>query len=58
MAPVNVATVGTMDSTGIRKAYLVLEGGAKIELSAPHLDTIRQEDGLPSGRGYVGKIGV
>ena len=56
LAPVNVATVGTMDSTGIRKAYLVLEGGAKIELSAPHLDTIRQEDGLPLAVDTLGKL--
>ena len=56
LAPVNVATVGTMDSTGIRKAYLVLEGGAKIELSAPHLDTIRQEDGLPLAVDTWGKL--
>lgn len=56
LAPVNVATVGTMDSTGIRKAYLVLEGGVKIELSAPRLDTIRQEDGQPLAVDTLGKL--
>lgn len=33
------------DTVGIHKAYLVLSGGTKVELSKPHVDTIRQDDG-------------
>lgn len=42
--PVSVA-VNVQDSVDIHKAYLVLSGGTRVELSKPHVDTIRQDDG-------------
>lgn len=42
--PVSVA-VNVQDTVNVQKAYLVLSGGTKVELSKPHVDTIRQDDG-------------
>lgn len=42
--PVSVA-VNVQDTVDVQKAYLVLSGGTKVELSKPHVDTIRQDDG-------------
>lgn len=43
--PERVAVVESTDMVEVHKAYLVLDGGARIELSAPRVDTIRQDDG-------------
>lgn len=42
--PVSVV-VNVQDTVDVQKAYLVLSGGTKVELSKPHVDTIRQDDG-------------
>lgn len=42
--PMQVAEL-VPDTTEVHKAYLVLSGGTKVELSKPHVDTIRQDDG-------------
>lgn len=51
-----VANNSTVDTTIQNRAYLVLEGGAKIELEAPHLDTIRQDDGQLLAVDTLGKL--
>ena len=43
--PKLVAENTIADTTGLHGAYLVLDGGTKVELSKPHVDTIRREDG-------------
>ena len=54
--PMNVAVVGVMDSTDMHKVYLVLEGGTKVDLSTPHVDTIRQDDGQLLAVDTLGKL--
>ncbi|MEY8591895.1 FecR domain-containing protein [Butyricimonas hominis] len=44
--PKLVAENTIADTTGLHGAYLVLDGGTKVELSKPHVDTIRREDGI------------
>ena len=56
LPPMNVAVVGVMDSTDMHKVYLVLEGGTKVDLSTPHVDTIRQDDGQPLAVDTLGKL--
>ena len=43
--PKLVAESTIADTTGLHRVYLVLDGGTKVELSKPHVDTIRREDG-------------
>ncbi len=50
------ANNSTVDTTILNRAYLVLEGGAKIELEAPRLDTIRQDDGQLLAVDTLGKL--
>ena len=56
LPPMNVAVVGVMDSTDMHKVYLVLEGGTKVDLSTPHVDTIRQDDGQLLAVDTLGKL--
>ena len=56
LPPMNVAVVGVMDSTDMHKVYLVLEGGTKVDLSTPHVDMIRQDDGQPLAVDTLGKL--
>lgn len=56
LPPMNVAVVGVMDSTDMHKVYLVQEGGTKVNLSTPHVDTIRQDDGQLLAVDTLGKL--
>ena len=56
LPPMNVAVVGVMDSTDMHKVYLVQEGGTKVDLSTPHVDTIRQDDGQLLAVDTLGKL--
>lgn len=43
--PVQKVAEANLYAIEMHNAYLVLSGGTKVELSKPHVDTIRQEDG-------------